>query len=45
VIESPAFAVPTTAALFGDRIAAVNSHFDTGVPPTAPTYEVVVVNS
>jgi sugar lactone lactonase YvrE len=45
VIESPAFAVPTTAALFGDRIAAINSHFDTGVPPTAPTYEVVVVNS
>jgi hypothetical protein len=44
-ITSPAFAVPTTAALFGHRLAAVNSHFDTGFPPTSPTYEVVVVNS
>ncbi len=24
---------------------AVNAHFDTGVPPTSPTYEAVVVNS
>lgn len=45
VITSPAFATTTTAALFGPRLAAVNSHFDTGVPPTSPTYEVVVVNS
>lgn len=45
VITSPAFAVPTTAAKFGSRLAAVNSHFDTGIPPTAPQYEVVVVNS
>jgi sugar lactone lactonase YvrE len=45
VITSPAFGVPTTAALFGDRLAAVNSHFDTGVPPTATRYEVVVVHA
>ncbi|MEO6087944.1 MAG: hypothetical protein ABIQ18_33025 [Umezawaea sp.] len=42
---SPAFAIPTTAALFGNRLAVVNGHFDTGFPPTSPTYEVVVVNS
>lgn len=45
VITSPAYAIPTTAALFGHRLAAVNAHFDTGVPPTAPQYEVVVTNS
>lgn len=44
-ITSPAFAIPTTAALFGNRLAVVNGHFDTGFPPTSPTYEVVVVNS
>lgn len=44
-ITSPAFAVPTTAALFGNRLAAVNGHFDTGFPPTSPTYEVVVTKS
>ncbi|WP_371572443.1 SMP-30/gluconolactonase/LRE family protein [Streptomyces sp. NBC_01314] len=44
-ITSPHFGVPTTAALFGPHLAAVNAHFDTGVPPTAPTYEVVVVKS
>jgi sugar lactone lactonase YvrE len=45
VIVSPAFAIPTTAALFGHRLAVVNSHFDTGIPPTAPAYEVVVVGA
>jgi sugar lactone lactonase YvrE len=45
VITSPTFGVPTGAALFGNRLAAVNSHFDTGTPPTSPTYEVVVVKS
>jgi len=44
-ITSPAFATPTTAALFGNRLAVVNGHFDTGFPPTSPTYEVVVVKS
>lgn len=45
VITSPHFAIPTTAALFGHRLAAVNAHFDTGIPPTSPTYEVVVVDA
>jgi sugar lactone lactonase YvrE len=45
VITSANFAVPTTAALFGHRLAVVNAHFDTGFPPTAPTYEVVVVDA
>jgi sugar lactone lactonase YvrE len=45
VITSPAFGIPTTAALFGHRLAAVNAHFDTGFPPTAPEYEVVVVDA
>lgn len=45
VITSPAFATTTTAALFGPRLAVVNSHFDTGIPPTSPTYEVVIVHS
>lgn len=44
-ITSPAFGVPATAALFGHRLAVVNAHFDTGFPPTSPTYEVVVVKS
>jgi sugar lactone lactonase YvrE len=44
-ITSPAFGIPTTAALFGHRLAVVNGHFDTGFPPTSPTYEVVVVHS
>lgn len=42
LITDPLFGVPTTAALFGSRLALVNSHFDTGNPPTAPTYEVLV---
>jgi sugar lactone lactonase YvrE len=45
VITSPSFATPTTAALFGSRLAVVQAHFDTGFPPTSPTYEVVVVRA
>ncbi|MCW6009356.1 hypothetical protein K1W54_33160 [Micromonospora sp. CPCC 205371] len=45
VITSPHFGIPTTAALFGHKLAAVNAHFDTGFPPTSPTYEVVVVRA
>lgn len=44
-ILSDNFGIPTTAALFGHRLAVVNSHFDTGFPPTAPEYEVVVVKA
>ena len=44
VITSPLFQTPTTAARFGSRLAAVNAKFDTGIPPTATRFEVVVVD-
>jgi sugar lactone lactonase YvrE len=44
VITSDLFQVPTTAALFGRRLAVVNAKFDTGIPPDADQYEVVIVN-
>jgi sugar lactone lactonase YvrE len=44
VITSPLFQVPTTAARFGSRLAVVNAKFDTGIPPTAKQFEVVVVD-
>ena len=44
VITSVLFQVPTTAARFGSRLAVVNAKFDTGFPPTADQYEVVVVD-
>ena len=45
IITSPHFEVPTSVARYGDRLAVVNAKFDTGFPPTAATYEVVIVNS
>jgi hypothetical protein len=45
VITSDLFQVPATAALFGRRLAVVNAKFDTGFPPTADQYEVVVVKA
>ncbi|GGU44130.1 SMP-30/gluconolactonase/LRE family protein [Lentzea flava] len=45
VITSPIFQSPSTVAKFGDRLAVVNAKFDTGFPPTADQYEVMVVNS
>ena len=44
VITSDLFQTPTTAARFGSRLAVVNAKFDTGIPPTADQYEVIVVN-
>ena len=44
VITSDLFEVPATAARFGSRLAVVNAKFDTGFPPTADQYEVVVVD-
>ncbi|HEV8556369.1 MAG TPA: hypothetical protein VGR06_08245 [Actinophytocola sp.] len=41
-ITDPNFAAPLAAAKFGNRLAVVNSHLDTG---TSPTYEVVVVDA
>jgi hypothetical protein len=45
VITSDRFQIPTTAARFGSRLAVVNAKFDTGIPPTATQYEVVLVNA
>jgi hypothetical protein len=44
VITSDLFQVPATAARFGSRLAVVNAKFDTGFPPTADTWEVILVN-
>ena len=43
VITSPLFQFPTTVARFGGRLAVANAKFDTGFPPTATQFEVVVV--
>jgi sugar lactone lactonase YvrE len=44
VITSDLFQIPTTAARFGSRLAVVNAKFDTGIPPNADQFEVVVVD-
>ena len=44
VITSNLFEVPATVARFGDQLAAVNAKFDTGLPPAATSFEVVVVD-
>jgi sugar lactone lactonase YvrE len=43
IITSENFQTPTTIAIHGNVLAAVNAKFDTGVPPTADQYEVVIV--
>ena len=43
IITSELFQIPSTAARFGNRLAVVNAKFDTGFPPTADEYEVVLV--
>lgn len=43
-ITSPLLHEPTTIAPFGNRLAAVNAHFSTGIPPRAPAYEVVIMS-
>jgi sugar lactone lactonase YvrE len=45
VITSDLFQTPATAARFGSRLAVVNAKFDTGLPPTADQYEVVLVKA
>jgi sugar lactone lactonase YvrE len=45
VITSDLFQIPTTAAVFGSRLAVVNAKFDTGIPPTAEEFEVVLVRA
>ena len=44
VITSDLFQIPTTAARFGSRLAVVNAKFDTGIPPKADQFEVIVVD-
>jgi hypothetical protein len=44
VITDEAFHTPTTAIHFDSRLAVVNAHFDSGFPPTADKYEVVLVD-
>lgn len=44
VVTSELFQVPTTVARFGDRLTTVNAKFDTGIPPTADEYEVIIVD-
>jgi sugar lactone lactonase YvrE len=43
IITSDRFHVPSTAIRYGRWLAVVNAKFDTGVPPTADRYEVVIV--
>ena len=43
IITSPLFQFPTTVARFGGRLAVANAKFDTGFPPTATQFEVIVV--
>jgi len=44
VITNPNFEIPTTVARDGNRLAVVNAKFDTGFPPTASNFEVVMVS-
>jgi hypothetical protein len=44
VITDDAFQTPSTAIRFDDHLAVVNAKFDTGFPPTADQYEVVIVD-
>ena len=44
VITNPRFEIPTAVARDGSRLAVVNAKFDTGFPPTATSFEVVIVN-
>ena len=45
VITSDLFQTPSTAARFGRRLGVVNAKFDTGIPPTADQYEIVLVKA
>jgi len=44
VITDPLFEWPSTAIRVDGRLAVVNAKFDTGFPPTAKQYEVVIVD-
>jgi hypothetical protein len=42
-ITSPLFQFPTTVARLGGELAVANAKFDTGFPPNAEQYEVILV--
>jgi hypothetical protein len=44
IITSDLFQVPSTAARFGSRLGVINAKFDTGFPPTADEWGVVLVD-
>jgi sugar lactone lactonase YvrE len=44
IITNGQFEVPTAVARDGSRLALVNAKFDTGFPPTATSFEVVIVD-
>jgi sugar lactone lactonase YvrE len=44
IITSGQFEIPTAIARDGSRLAVVNAKFDTGFPPTAKSFEVVIVD-
>jgi sugar lactone lactonase YvrE len=44
VITDADFQTPSTAIRYDDHLAVVNAKFDTGLPPTADSYEVVLVD-
>jgi hypothetical protein len=44
VITDEDFQTPATAIRYDGRLAVVNAKFDTGIPPTADQYEVVLVD-
>jgi hypothetical protein len=44
VITDEDFQTPATAIRYDGRLAVVNAKFDTGLPPTADSYEVVLVD-
>jgi len=43
VIHSASFEFPTTMARHGDELLVANAKFDTGFPPTAKQFEVVII--
>ncbi len=43
-IRDEDFQIPTTLIVEDDRLAVVNAKFDTGIPPTADQFEVVLVD-
>ena len=43
-IRDEDFQIPTTLIVEDDGLAVVNAKFDTGIPPTADRFEVVLID-